>query len=399
MTGSIDEIAPANESPADESGDLPDLHDEADEATAYFIFQSDEETPRPLADDGSGAAIAGPAADEPAEPVPPEWPPPAANGHFSPANQFPATDAYANGDTARMQAAAATTAPPGDQTAAAAGLPFQQTLLKRGLGLLDGTGERTKTLLFAVFYLILLTAAELLTVFVFVRVGALLHALTLLMLLAHTVRRMGSPDHRLWAAISLVPLIRIVSLTLPLDDFTLPYWFLFTSIPLFAAGYIIMRLLSMSWDDAGVNLRGLPLQLLISLLGLALGYIEYQILQPEPLIDELTLAQFWLPALIILISTGFLEELLFRGILQGAAVGVLGPALGVVYGALYFGVLHVGYQSLADVLFVTAVGLVFGWIVLKTRSIIGVSLAHGLTNITLFLIMPFMAGGSLALPF
>ena len=356
--------------------------------------------PRPLVDDGSGAAIAEPAADEPAEPVRPEWrPPPAANGHFSPANEFPATDAYANGDTARMQAAAATTAPPGDQTAAAAGLPFQQTLLKRGLGLLDGTGERTKTLLFAVFYLILLTAAELLTVFVFVRVGALLHALTLLMLLAHTVRRMGSPDHRLWAAISLVPLIRIVSLTLPLDDFTLPYWFLFTSIPLFAAGYIIMRLLSMSWDDAGVNLRGLPLQLLISLLGLALGYIEYHILQPEPLIDELTLAQFWLPALIILISTGFLEELLFRGILQGAAVGVLGPALGVVYGALYFGVLHVGYQSLADVLFVTAVGLVFGWIVLKTRSIIGVSLAHGLTNITLFLIMPFVAGGSLALPF
>ncbi|HEY1408265.1 MAG TPA: hypothetical protein VF434_04940, partial [Promineifilum sp.] len=218
VTGSIDEIAPANESPAGESGDLPDMDDEVDEATAYFIFQSDEEPPRPVADDGSGAAIAGPAADEPAEPVPPEWPPPAANGHFSPANQFPATDAYANGDTARMQAAAATTAPPGDQTAAAAGLPFQQTLLKRGLGLLDGTGERTKTLLFAVFYLILLTAAELLTVFVFVRVGALLHALTLLMLLAHTVRRMGSPDHRLWAAISLVPLIRIVSLTLPLDD-------------------------------------------------------------------------------------------------------------------------------------------------------------------------------------
>jgi membrane protease YdiL (CAAX protease family) len=63
--------------------------------------------------------------------------------------------------------------------------------------------------------------------------------------------------------------------------------------------------------------------------------------------------------------------------------------------ALFFGVLHVGYQSLVDVIFVTGVGLLFGWIVLRTRSIIGVTLAHGLTNIMLFLIMPFVANGSL----
>jgi hypothetical protein len=42
------------------------------------------------------------------------------------------------------------------------------------------------------------------------------------------------------------------------------------------------------------------------------------------------------------------------------------------------------------VLFVFIVGLAFGLIVLRTGSILGVSLAHGLTNVTLYLIFPFL---------
>jgi membrane protease YdiL (CAAX protease family) len=134
-------------------------------------------------------------------------------------------------------------------------------------------------------------------------------------------------------------------------------------------------------------------------MGIALGYIEYLILRPEPLISDLTPAQFWGPALILMISTGFLEELIFRGVFQSQAIALLGRLRGIVYVAVYFGVLHVGYHSLIDVIFVTAVGLIFGWITYKTRSIIGVTLAHGLTNIMLFLIMPFVANGRLPLPF
>ena len=247
-----------------------------------------------------------------------------------------------------------------------------------------------RMVLIAIVYLIALSAAELLTLFASPRAGTVLHTALMLILLLHTVRRLDKPDHRLWASLALVPLVRIVSLTLPLTNFALFYWFLFTSIPLFAAIFLIMRLLDMSWDYVGVNLRSLHVQLPITLLGFGLGYVEYLILRPEPLVKELTLQQIWWPALIILISTGFLEELLFRGVLQRTAVEMLGSVWGVIYGALFFGVLHVGYRSLFDVLFVTFVGLLFGWIVLKTRSIVGVTLAHGLTNITLFLIMPFI---------
>lgn len=272
-------------------------------------------------------------------------------------------------------------------------------LWKQGVEVSDGAGVKDNVIPIALAYLVALTMAEVFTVFVTVRVGVLMHMGLLLLLLFHTVRRLDSPDHRLWASLSLVPLIRIISLSLPLSSFTLFYWFLFTSIPLFAATFLVMRLLSMSWDYVGANLRNLPLQVPIAFLGFALGYVEYLILKPAPLIDELALVRFWWPALIIMISTGFLEELLFRGVFQRTAVEMLGRARGVIYVAIFFGVLHIGYKSLIDVIFVTAVGLIFGWLVLKTRSIVGVTLAHGITNIMLFLIMPFVANGTVQLPF
>jgi hypothetical protein len=40
--------------------------------------------------------------------------------------------------------------------------------------------------------------------------------------------------------------------------------------------------------------------------------------------------------------------------------------------------------------FVFAIALLNGWVVRRTGSIIGVSVSHGITNITLFLLIPFI---------
>jgi membrane protease YdiL (CAAX protease family) len=54
-------------------------------------------------------------------------------------------------------------------------------------------------------------------------------------------------------------------------------------------------------------------------------------------------------------------------------------------------VLHVGWLSILDLLFVFSIGLFFGFVVLKTGSIMGVSISHGITNVVLFLVAPSMA--------
>jgi uncharacterized protein len=271
----------------------------------------------------------------------------------------------------------------------------EKGLLRQGVGQpwLVAGWQQLRQLSFATLvtaYLLALTIAELVITFVDPLLGLLLHTLILVLLLVQSARRWEQPDHRLLLALGLAPLIRIVSLSLPLLAFPFIYWFFITSLPLFAAAFVVMRLINISWRDTGLRPRRLPLQLAIGATGLLFGYVEYLILRPEPLIEALTWQHIWLPALILFISTGYMEELVFRRVMQRPAVSLLGRWRGVVYVAALFAIMHIGYQSLIDVIFVFVVGFFFGWAVLKTDSLVGVTISHGLTNIILFLVMPFL---------
>jgi membrane protease YdiL (CAAX protease family) len=241
----------------------------------------------------------------------------------------------------------------------------------------------------ALGYLVALTVAELLTALIEPRVGLVLHGVVLMALLLHTALTWGHPNHRFLLSLTFAPLIRLLSLSMPLAGFPLIYWYFIVSVPLFVAAAIALRTLGFSRIGIGLNLKALPLQVLVALTGMSLGYIEYRILQPAPLTSNLGWEEAWLPALILLVCTGFAEELIFRGMMQEAATQVCGQVWGVLYVAVLFAVLHVGYQSLPDVLFVFNVALFFGLTKTVTGSILGISLAHGMTNILLFLTMPF----------
>ncbi len=122
---------------------------------------------------------------------------------------------------------------------------------------------------------------------------------------------------------------------------------------------------------------------------MVLGFAECHILRPKPLIEELTLSKFIVPALVLMFATGFLEEFIFRGILHRTASAALGP-LAIIYVSVIFAILHIGYWSGTDIVFVFLIALLYGWVVRKTGSIIGVSVSHGVTNITLFLLVPLI---------
>jgi len=125
---------------------------------------------------------------------------------------------------------------------------------------------------------------------------------------------------RLVLSLSLIPLIRIISLSLPLADISRIWQFPIIYLPLLAAVIVLIRLLDYKPKDIGIRFGFLPVQLMIGLVGIGLGIIEYFLLTPEPLVNELTWQAAWLPALVLLLSTGLVEELIFRGVLQKAAV-------------------------------------------------------------------------------
>ena len=247
--------------------------------------------------------------------------------------------------------------------------------------------DRSSWLLWS--YLAFITLAELVTSIVSPQGGLILHVLILVALTLHGA---FAPEHhagRLALALTLAPLIRLLSLSMPLLSFPQMAWYPVVSIPLLIAMWIVVRQLGVKRHELGLQPGTLPIQLMLIGSGIGLGVTEYVILQPKVLLVELTWQSLWLPALSLIIFTGFTEEVIFRGLLQTLAL----PALGrwsLLYVSLLFGVLHVGYLSTFDVIFVSAVGLLFAYLVHWGRSILGVTLAHGLTNIMLFLIMPYV---------
>jgi PAS domain S-box-containing protein len=246
---------------------------------------------------------------------------------------------------------------------------------------------------FAVYltlYLLGIALAEFVTTFDSPQLGLVIHGGLLVLFILHASIGASQQEQKFLFTLALAPLIRLISLSMPLLQFQFTYWYLVIGAPLFLSVWLVFRLTGYTPAEVGLALgRQLPLQIAVALTGVVLGYLEYKILKPQPLVETFSLQAIWLPALILLVFTGFLEELIFRGLMQRASLPTIGR-LGLVYVSLLFGVLHIGYRSLADLVFVFLVGLFFSLIVERTRSIFGVTLAHGLTNITLFLIFPFL---------
>lgn len=242
-------------------------------------------------------------------------------------------------------------------------------------------------------YLFLITLAELVTTAGDPMIGLSMHAMILTALLLHGSIINKGMMRRFVILLSLAPLIRILSLSIPLSQLGLPiiYWYLVIGILLSLAAIVAGRISGLEWRRIGWTTRNWPAQTLLGLIGLALGLVEYWILQPGPLAAVMNLEDILISIFILLFFTGILEEFIFRGLMQSASMQVLGK-FGLVYVALLFAVLHLGYKSISDLLFVLLVGLLFGWMAWKTQSLWGVSLAHGIANICLYVFFPFFIG-------
>jgi len=250
----------------------------------------------------------------------------------------------------------------------------------------------------AILYLLAITVAEIITYFLQPMVGVALYIIILIITFYDAAIINKYFHERFILSISLIPILRIISLVLTLPLFeseVLQIWqYPIIYTPLLAAAVVLVNILGYKFREIGVKFGFLPIQLAIALTGLGFGVVEYLILKPESMVTELTFQTVWLPALLLLLATGLVEEFIFRGVLQRSATEAFG-GWGIVYVSYLFAILHIGWIqaesqfAVYDVAFVFVVALFFGWIVKKTGSLFGVTLAHGLTNIILFIVAPF----------
>lgn len=72
-----------------------------------------------------------------------------------------------------------------------------------------------------------------------------------------------------------------------------------------------------------------------------------------------------------------LEELLFRGVIQGSMTNRFGPVIGIIVGALVFGLVHGNPVQMCNAFFI---GMVLGYIYHRTKTLWSVIILHCLNN-------------------
>ncbi|MBV8087738.1 MAG: CPBP family intramembrane metalloprotease [Chloroflexi bacterium] len=252
---------------------------------------------------------------------------------------------------------------------------------------------RVRQLWMLLAYLLAIALAEVVTAIVDPIAGLGFHLAILLGLLWNGARAQSDAERGMFFCLTLAPVIRMSSLALPLSHLPLLYWYALAAAPVLLAVLGAARNLGYSRQDLALTIafpRILGEALLLSPVGLLLGTVEYFILQPQPLSRTFAIGDVLPAALVLLVATGFAEELVFRGLLQHAAAGVLGEWPGIVYVTMLFAALHIGYLSVADGLFVFSLGLVLAFVRNRTGSIAGPTLLHGFVNVSLFLTTPLL---------
>lgn len=260
----------------------------------------------------------------------------------------------------------------------------------RGVLLTHINGVTATRLWFAWAALGLLGGAELLTTIVGPQLGFAAFLALLILFVAYRVVGRDEALSRLALGLALLPLVRIVSLGLPLARLPQLLWYPAIAVPLFLAAWQVIRQLGLPARDLGFVTGRLPLQLAIAAGGVSLGLVEYQIMRPPPLEVSGGQVGYVVAALSLIIATGLLEELIFRGILQQLAWQALGLG-GIVVSSLLFGAMHIGYGSPIAVVFACVSGYLFAYVVRRGGSLLGVSLAHGLANCTMLLLIPLLS--------
>lgn len=234
-------------------------------------------------------------------------------------------------------------------------------------------------------------------------VGLTIHILIVFALLFHAVlaQERDRVLSLLLVALSLAPLIRVFSLSVPHypppppgdpDLYILDYLGL-VSLPLLSAVGAVIFVQGLRLADLGLGLHDLheiPYQAMIGISGLPLGLVEYAILRPTEWQYGVVPGGFVTAVVIIILATGLSEELIFRGVLLRRATEALGRRPGILFVTIVFASLHIYFRNPVDLAFVFLVGLFFALVVVRTKSLWGATMSHSLGNVVLYLVAPLL---------
>jgi membrane protease YdiL (CAAX protease family) len=199
------------------------------------------------------------------------------------------------------------------------------------------------------------------------------------------------PHRQMLLALALLPLVQLLSLSLPTRLFPMLEWFVMIGIPTYVLMVLAAYRLELRPYELGLRLTRWQPQARIILAGAILAIPGYLILRPAPLVTDPTPLNVATAALIVGLFGGFLEEGLFRGVIQSVAERSLARR-SIAVSAFATGLLYSTSLDVRYVVFAVLVGILFGSVVRRTGSIVGVAGGHAALFAVQLVLLPALLG-------
>jgi membrane protease YdiL (CAAX protease family) len=246
--------------------------------------------------------------------------------------------------------------------------------------------ESLDTRIWLAVCLFLIALAEMLIFTGNLKAAMMIHAINIIILVIITIY----VDKRIFPILLLLPLFRLLNAAMPVFFNLTLYSYSLVYAPMFLPIYFIMKEKLLSREEAGMTFKNFWLFLPLAVaVGMALGFGEYNILKPGVILPTVDVENVLILSLIMIVFVGVVEEFVFRSALQTVLGDMIGPVAGLVLASILFGLMHSGYRLPQELVYVIFAGLVFGLLFWMTRSLPIIAIAHGITNVSLFLIVPF----------
>jgi len=185
-------------------------------------------------------------------------------------------------------------------------------------------------------------------------------------------------------SLTLPPLLRILDLSMPIFFPYTIYLFPLVYFPVFPSVYMAVKALDLRTEDLGFTLRRWYLFIPAGfLIGYLLSYPEFLILHPSSLIPDLTLKSFVTLFIVMYVFVAFVEELVFRSVLQSSLEREFGLKKGLLLASVIFAVMHSGFGYL-ETIYALFAGLLMGFVFQRTKSLPFVIMIHGTINVMVF---------------
>jgi uncharacterized protein len=219
--------------------------------------------------------------------------------------------------------------------------------------------------------------AEAATALVAPLIGVILHGAIVLTIINIYLLIPFLPHRKAFLTLLLLPILRLMSLTIPISALPPLYWYAAIGIPLLFSTTVVINMVHPPVAPLLFRFPKAFGQIAFGLVGIPLSVAAYRLIPVTPFFNPANWIEVLIGVISLTIFSAFAEELIFRYLIQSTLEEVFGK-LGVWLGAILYASLFATTLSLPAICFWGIVGLLFGFWVKRTHSIWGAVFAHSL---------------------